>query len=171
MGVTGGGDVAAAINAFVADNRDKWDHVVATRDYHIDPGSHFSETPDFVDSWPPHCVVGTAGAQFHPNFDPQVASAIFDKGAYDAAYSGFEGHSGEHELADWLRQRDIDTVDVVGIATDHCVRATAVDAANEGFSTTVLLNLTAGVAPNTIAKALEQMREVGVELKGEPVGA
>ncbi|QSB05889.1 isochorismatase family protein [Natronoglycomyces albus] len=171
LAVTGGGNVALAIKEFIAENEGRWDHVVATRDYHIDPGSHFSENPDFVDSWPPHCVVGTEGAQFHPNFDPRVASAIFDKGAYEAAYSGFEGHSGEEELASWLRGNGINTVEVVGLATDHCVRATAVDAAREGFTTSVLLNLTAGVNPDTIASALAQMRHEGVELQGEPVGA
>ena len=90
LAVDGGAAVAAAVNDFV--NSHEYDAVVATRDFHIDPGAHFSETPDFVDSWPVHCVVGTAGAEFHPAFDASVAgSAIFSKGAYSAAYSGFEG--------------------------------------------------------------------------------
>jgi nicotinamidase/pyrazinamidase len=111
---------------------------------------------------------------FHPNFAPAVASgavdAVFSKGEYSAAYSGFEGKEENGvPLADWLRARRIDEVDVVGIATDHCVRATALDAAREGFRTQVLLDLTAGVAPETTERALEELREAGVELIGKPV--
>lgn len=111
---------------------------------------------------------------FHPNFAPAVASgaidAVFDKGAYAAAYSGFEG-ADENGLAlgDWLRARGIGEVDVVGIATDHCVKATALDAARQGFRTTVLLDLTAGVAEETTQRALEELRAAGVELTGKPV--
>ncbi|GAA3232735.1 hypothetical protein GCM10020256_48260 [Streptomyces thermocoprophilus] len=127
-------------------------------------------------SWPAHCVAGTEGVGFHPNFAPAVASgaidAVFDKGAYAAAYSGFEGTDENGTgLADWLRERGVDEVDVVGIATDHCVRATALDAVKEGFRTHVLLDLTAGVAPATTEKALEEMRAAGVELTGKPVVA
>ncbi len=153
-----------------------YQHVVATRDHHIAPGGHFADNPDFVRSWPAHCVAGTEGVGFHPNFAPTVASgaidAVFDKGAYAAAYSGFEGvDENGVTLADWLRAREVGEVDVVGIATDHCVRATAVDAAREGFRTHVLLDLTAGVAEATTDRALEEMREAGVELTGKPVVA
>lgn len=111
---------------------------------------------------------------FHPNFAPAVASgaidAVFDKGAYAAAYSGFEGADENGvTLADWLRAREVSEVDVVGIATDHCVRATALDAARAGFRTQVLLDLTAGVAETTTERAIEEMREAGVELSGKPV--
>lgn len=121
-----------------------------------------------------HCVAGTEGVGFHPNFAPAVASgaiaAVFDKGAYEAAYSGFEGRDENGSgLADWLRERGVTEVDVVGIATDHCVRATALDAAREGFRTQVLLDLTAGVAPHTTARALEDLRTAGVGLTGAPV--
>ncbi len=146
-----------------------YDHVVATRDYHVDPGDHFSETPDYVDSWPVHCVAGTAGASFHPELDVTAVRAVFSKGAYAAAYSGFEGTSGTGEqLTDWLRVHDVDRVDVVGIATDHCVRATAIDAARAGFATTVLLDLTAGVAAATVDSALGRLRDAGVVLSGDP---
>jgi nicotinamidase/pyrazinamidase len=160
LAVDGGAAVAAAVNDFV--NSHEYDAVVATRDFHIDPGAHFSETPDFVDSWPIHCVVGTAGAEFHPAFDASVAgSAIFSKGAYSAAYSGFEGAA-----EDGLRAHKITDVDVIGIATDHCVKATAIDAARAGFATTVLLPFTAGVSTATIESALVQMQEAGVQLIG-----
>jgi nicotinamidase/pyrazinamidase len=167
LAVQGGAAVAAAISAMLVAR--EYDAVVATRDMHLDPGDHFSDTPDFVDSWPVHCVVATPGAELHPAFDTQRVDAIFDKGRHAAAYSGFEGVGREGTtLADWLRERKVDTVDVVGIATDHCVRATALDAASEGFDTTVLLDHTVGVSPATIATAIEALREAGVHLVGEP---
>jgi nicotinamidase/pyrazinamidase len=174
LAVTGGADVAAAITELVGQSTAGYRHVVATRDHHVAPGDHFADHPDYVRSWPAHCVAGTEGVGFHPNFAPAVASgavdAVFDKGAYSAAYSGFEG-SDENgvPLADWLRTRGITEVDVVGIATDHCVRATALDAAREGFHTHVLLDLTAGVAEDTTERTLEELREAGVELSGKPV--
>jgi nicotinamidase/pyrazinamidase len=165
LAVVGGAAVAAGISGLLA-NAD-YTVVAATRDAHRDPHEHFSPTPDFVDSWPPHCVVGTPGAELHPNFDTQRVDAIFDKGEWQAAYSGFEGVTADGmSLADWLRERDVDTVDVVGIATDHCVRATALDAVREGFATTVILDLTAGVAPATVESALDAMRAAGVNLVG-----
>jgi nicotinamidase/pyrazinamidase len=174
LAVAGGADVAAAVTELVGDASAGYRHVVATRDHHIEPGDHFSVRPDFVRSWPRHCVAGTEGVGFHANFAPAVASggvdAVFDKGAYTAAYSGFEGVD-EHEvpLAAWLREREVSEVDVVGLATDHCVRATALDAAREGFRTRVLLDLTAGVAPETTERALAELRGAGVELSGTPV--
>ncbi|WP_328391400.1 isochorismatase family protein [Nocardia sp. NBC_00416] len=170
LAVAGGARVAELISEYLADS--EYDAVVATRDYHIDPGAHFSETPDFVDSWPPHCLVGTAGADFHPNFETGAVQEVFSKGEYSAAYSGFEGAATAGEtLADWLRARDIGSVDVVGIATDHCVRATAMDAVAAGFATRILLGLTAGVAPATVEKALGELAGAGVELSGAVVTA
>ncbi|MEU6169283.1 nicotinamidase [Streptomyces tanashiensis] len=180
LAVTGGADVAAAITDLVGQTAGtSYRHVVATRDHHVDPGAHFApagEAPDYVSSWPVHCVAGTEGVGFHPNFAPAVASgaidAVFDKGAYSAAYSGFEGFDENGlTLAEWLRSRDVTEVDVVGIATDHCVRATALDAAREGFRAHVLLDLTAGVAKETTDRALEELRTAGVELTGKPVVA
>lgn len=176
LAVAGGADVAAAITDLIGEAQPGYRHVVATRDHHVDPGDHFSETPDFVDSWPVHCVAGTEGVGFHPNFAPAVASGaidtVFDKGAYSAAYSGFEGvDENGTGLAEWLRERSVTEVDVVGIATDHCVRATALDAAREGFVTHVLLDLTAGVSSATTEKALDELRTAGVKLSGEPVVA
>lgn len=173
LAVEGGADVAAAVTDLIGQSAGTYRHVVATRDHHVDPGGHFSDHPDFVTSWPPHCVAGTEGVGFHPNFAPAVASgavdAVFDKGSYAAAYSGFEGgNENGTALAEWLREREVTEVDVVGIATDHCVRATALDSAREGFRTRVLLDLTAGVAADTTRQALVRLREAGVELRGEP---
>jgi len=174
LAVAGGAEVAAAITDLIAESSPGYTHIVATRDHHIDPGPHFSAEPDYVASWPVHCVAGTEGVGFHPNFAPSVTSgaieAVFDKGAHSAAYSGFEGFDENGEtLAGWLRDRNVTEVDVVGIATDHCVRATALDAAREGFATRVLLDLTAGVAAPTTEAALGELRSAGVELTGTPV--
>ncbi|HLU56999.1 MAG TPA: nicotinamidase [Pseudonocardia sp.] len=163
LAVEGGAAVAAAISGHL--RTAPYDHVVATRDHHIDPGDHFSANPDFVKSWPPHCRAGTPGASFHPDLDVAPIEAVFSKGEHAAAYSGFEGSEpGGKGLADWLREHDVDTVDVVGIATDHCVRATALDAARNGFTTRVLLHLCAGVAKETTERALEEMRAAGVQV-------
>jgi len=165
LAVAGGAEVAARISGLLA--RASYDHAVATRDHHRDPGSHFAEQPDYVDSWPPHCVVGTPGADFHPALETARIEAIFDKGETAAAYSGFEGRDrAGTALAAWLRQRSIQAVDVAGIATDYCVVATALDARAAGFEVRVLLDLTAGVAPETTAAALDAMRKAGITLVG-----
>jgi nicotinamidase/pyrazinamidase len=166
--VGGGADVAAGLTTLLAGDG-PWDHVVATKDYHVDPGAHFGNPPDYVDTWPVHCVVGTGGVEFHPNLTTDRIEAVFRKGEHAAAYSGFEGDADGVGLADWLRDRGVTDVDVVGIATDHCVRATALDAAREGFATTVLLDHTAGVAQPTVDQALEQLDAAGVRLVGTPV--
>ena len=172
LAVAGGSAVAAAISQYLAAEGDGYAHVVASRDYHVDPGAHFSDHPDFAGSWPPHCVVGTPGAQFHPRLDTSHLEAVFSKGAHAAAYSAFEGADGAGTpLADWLRERDVDTLDVVGLATDYCVRATALDAARGGFATRVLLGMTAGVAPVTTREALDALRTAGVDLTGAPTVA
>ena len=169
LAVAGGGAVARAISRYLQDEH-SYAHVVATTDYHVDPGGHFSAHPDYIDSWPPHCVAGTPGAEFHPDLDTGRVEATFRTGEYDAGYSGFEGTDATGtSLGDWLRERGITGIDVAGIATDHCVRATAVDGARRGFATRVLLGLTAGVAPDSTARALTEMRDAGVDLTGTPV--
>jgi nicotinamidase/pyrazinamidase len=170
LAVAGGAEVARAISEHLAGPDGRYDHVVATQDYHIDPGAHFSAEPDYVTTWPPHCVAGTPGADFHPNLDTSAIETVFRKGAHSAAYSGFEGADAHGTpLAAWLRDRGVTAVDVTGIATDHCVRATATDAATAGFGTEVLLGLTAGVAEDTTRAALDEMRTAGVKLTGTPV--
>ncbi|MCH8613519.1 isochorismatase family protein [Arsenicicoccus dermatophilus] len=172
LAVAGGAAVAADVaDLLLSPAVREYAHVVATADWHVDPGDHWSETPDYVDSWPVHCRVGTSGAEVHPRLEPALGHVeeTFRKGEHAAAYSGFEGRSVAGEtLADWLRARGTTAVDVVGIATDHCVRATALDAAREGFDTRVLLDLTAGVAADTTSRALAELRAAGVELDGTP---
>lgn len=186
LAVAGGSAVAAAITEFLASPAaDQYAHVVATQDHHIDPGSHFSAEPNFVDSWPAHCVAGTPGAQFHAAVDTSRLEEVFRKGEYAAAYSGFEGFSGGlaslrtgvasgvvrrpagTSLADWLASRAVTGVDIAGIATDYCVKMTAVDAVRLGFDVRVLIDLTAGVGATTTAEAVRHLRSLGVELIGQ----
>ena len=165
LAVTGGAALAGAISDYLTAGTAGYRHVVATQDFHIDPGDHFSDHPDYISSWPPHCRAGSTGAEFHPDLDSGQFEAVFRKGAYDAGYSGFSGFDDSGTpLADWLRQRDVDGVDVVGIATDHCVRRTAQDAASEGLATRVLVDLTAGVGQESTAAAIKALRAAGVAI-------
>jgi nicotinamidase/pyrazinamidase len=169
--VTGGARVASDIGELLHhwtrgdDRAPAYDVVVASKDHHIDPGHHWSREPDFVDSWPVHCQVGTDGEAFHPNLDPQPFDAIFLKGNHEAAYSAFEGTTVDGDkLVDWLRARQVEQVDICGIATDYCVRFTALDSRKQGFETRVLGALCAGVAPETTEQALAEMKAAGVTL-------
>ena len=169
--VQGGARVASGINDLLlrwhsrADDAPDYDVVVATKDHHVDPGAHWSVKPDLVDSWPVHCKVGTEGAAFHPNLDPQPFDEVFYKGEHEAAYSGFEGRTSSGDaLSDWLRSHRVEEVDVCGIATDHCVRATALDSASAGFTTRVLTALCAGVAEESTAAAITELAGAGVEI-------
>jgi nicotinamidase/pyrazinamidase len=173
LAVAGGTGVARAITELLRTGADRYAAVVGTRDWHLDPGAHFAAEPDWVDTWPVHCVAGTPGAQTHPALEVSAVQAWFTKGEHAAAYSGFEGATDDAGrrvgLTEWLRERGVDAVDVVGIATDHCVRATALDAVRAGFATRVLLDLTAGVSVPTTQSALNVLREAGAELVGTPV--
>jgi nicotinamidase/pyrazinamidase len=206
LAVEGGAELAGAISEYVDAHHGQFDHVVATQDWHIDPGTHFSDDPDFVDSWPKHCVAGTRGADLHPDLDTEYIQAYFRKGQYTAAYSGFEGllapddavpsgdrkpgampvaggssgsaaGAGDAEAAgsdfaagedaigldDWLQSHDVEEVVVVGIATDHCVKATALDGVQAGYSVTVLRDLTVGVAED-LDDAVAEMELGGVDI-------
>ena len=164
--VEGGHGVAARVAGLLGGEHG-YDMVVTTQDWHIDPGDHFSDEPDFVDTWPPHGVAGTAEADLHPALDA-VAGRIdagVRKGMHAAAYSGFEGTDDDgRTLNDVLVAAAITDVDVVGIAFDHCVRATAIDAAANGYTTTVLEDLSASVAPETEAAARAQLADAGINV-------
>ncbi|MDQ1059268.1 nicotinamidase/pyrazinamidase [Arthrobacter globiformis] len=190
--VEGGAAVAGAISEYVENHHGQFDHIVATQDWHIDPGAHFSEAPDFKDTWPTHCVAGTPGAELHPELDTEHIQAYFHKGLYTAAYSGFEGllapdeavPTGERQpgslpgaadpdyapeedaigLDDWLQSHDVEDVVVVGLATDHCVMATSLDAVQAGYSVTVIKRLTAGIADN-LDDTYAEMELGGVDLE------
>ena len=187
LAVNGGAAVAAAISEYLDANQQQYDHIVATQDWHIEPGDHFSETPDMLDSWPPHCRARTKGAEIHEDLDPEFIQAYFRKGQYTAAYSGFEGvlapeddvPSGDLKagqavtevldedaigLDDWLQSHDVEDVVVVGLATDYCVRATALDAVQAGYNTTVIAELTAGIAEDP-EEVFEELEAAGVEVE------
>jgi len=196
--VEGGAELAGAISEYVDAHHGQFDHVVATQDWHVDPGAHFSDDPDFIDSWPKHCVAGTRGADLHPDLDTEYIQAYFRKGQFTAAYSGFEGLLAPDEavptgdrkpgampasggapggdldvealagedaigLDDWLQSHDVEDVVVVGIATDHCVKATALDGVQAGYSVTVLRDLTVGVAED-LDDAIAEMELGGVDI-------
>ena len=175
LGVEGGGAVAARAAERVLTERvghdtaqREYTAIVATADWHHDPGEHWATAgePNFVTSWPVHCAADTPGADFHPSFVPALdhLDEVFRKGMTDAAYSGFEGVAvgdGSSGLANWLRQRGVTDLDVGGIATDHCVRATVLDALREGFGVRLLTDTIAGVAPESTEAALDEMRTAG----------
>ena len=163
--VAGGRQVAEGVRALL-DGDHGYDVVVASEDWHVDPGDHFSDAPDFAATWPAHCRVGTDGARLQEPLTEDLFDAVVRKGEHAAAYSAFEGETpdggaGDRSLTDLLRDRGVDALDVCGVATDHCVRASVLDACAAGFDVRVLLPLCAGVAPATTAAALEQMRTAG----------
>ena len=138
---------------------------MVTRDHHIDPGMHFAENPDFGDTWPAHCVAGSPGAELEMSLDGVAFDEEIKKGEYVAAYSGFEGHNEAGVvLEDVLLARGVQAVHVAGLATDYCVRATALDAKAAGFDVTLLADLAAGVGEDSAEAALLEMRAAGVRV-------
>jgi nicotinamidase/pyrazinamidase len=169
LAVAGGAAVAADVARHVRESRGDYDLVVATRDYHEDPGEHFATKPDFVDTWPAHCVVGTPGAALCAPISTLVSEklvqSVVDKGRRTAAYSGFEALDADgRPLLDILEEAGIDSLDICGLATDYCVRATALDARKHEFPVRVLVNLCAAVNNESGQVALEAMKSAGCEL-------
>jgi len=163
LAVSGGAAVAMKISEYARSHT--YALVVATRDSHIDPGAHFSDAPDYVDSWPPHCRVGTWGQNLHPALDLDRLDSVVDKGFYAACYSGFEGIDAWGRcLDDLLKHHGILAVDVVGVATDYCVKQTALDAVRLGYATRVLIGLTAAVAPDNIDVVISELVSAGASV-------
>jgi nicotinamidase/pyrazinamidase len=167
LAVAGGDAVAAGITDLLEAGSDAYDLIVATKDWHVDPGRHFSEQPDFLDSWPPHCVAGTEGAELHPDLHLPERAVVVSKGEHAAAYSGFEGHDASgRSLAEVLRSNDVDRVDICGIATSYCVKATALDARRAGLRTRVLAPLTADIDPSATYATMQKLRKKNVVIAG-----
>lgn len=168
LGVTGGDAVAEGITAHLAAHAGDYDAVIASRDWHDadnDNGGHFSDTPDYVDSWPVHCVAGTTGAEFDPLLDTSAITHEVRKGQGKPDYSAFQGITDTgSRLGELLKDLTITEVDAVGIATDHCVRASTLDALSAGLSVRVLTDLVAGVGEESSAAALKEVEEAGAEL-------
>ena len=169
LAVTGGAAVAQGITAHLAAHADRYSAVLASRDWHegdSDNGGHFAVEPDFVDSWPVHCVAGTDGARFHPALDTARIDVQILKGQGRPSYSAFEGMTEEgEELSAVLAERGVTALDVVGLATDHCVRASALDARRAGLEVRVLEDLVAGVSEEASAAALRELTEAGVRVE------
>lgn len=169
LAVSGGTAVAANVARHVRDFRSEYDFIVATRDYHEEPGDHFAAQPDFVNTWPNHCVIGTPGAALCPPISDLVKESLIqsvvDKGRRTAAYSGFEALDPDGDpLLDVLRKAGIDSLDICGLATDYCVRATALDARQHEFPVRVLVDLCAAVNTESGQRALEDMKSAGCQL-------
>jgi nicotinamidase/pyrazinamidase len=181
LGVEGGNQVASRIAAYVNDHRSEYAYIATTQDWHIEPGSHWSDNPDFVDTWPKHGVAGTGNAELHPAIKALNIDHHFKKGQYSAAYSGFEGIEDNSDriqtrdevaaarndgktLANALRAKGVTHVDVVGIAESHCVKETAIDARKLGYDVTVFENLTVPVTEELGAMARIAMADAGIAL-------
>ena len=167
LGVDGGAAVAANVTHYLRDHLTDYDVVFASRDWHSatgDNGGHFASdsAPDFVTTWPRHCVEETPGAQYHPALDTSLVDIHVRKGQGVPAYSIFEGTADDGEtVLQKLNELDVTDVDVVGIATDYCVRASALDALGAGRRVRVLTDLIAGVAPDSSAAALDELKDAG----------
>lgn len=181
LGVDGGNAVAERIAAFVAAHRSDYVYIATTQDWHIEPGSHWSDEPDFVDTWPVHGKAGTPNAALHPAIAALGIEHHFKKGQYSAAYSGFEGIEDNsdaiqtraeveagleagHTLANALADADVSAVDVVGIAESHCVKETALDAQRLGYDVRVFTDLTVPVSAELGEAARREMADVDIEL-------
>jgi nicotinamidase/pyrazinamidase len=171
LGVDGGTEVARGITRYLDEHASEYDVVIASRDWHDldnDNGGHFAtgDEPNFVDTWPAHCVAGTFGAEYHPELDLAPIGIHVKKGQGEPAYSMFEGITDDgHTVAEVLAARGITEVDVVGIATDHCVRASALDALKEGQQVRILTDLIAAVSPTTGEQALAELQSEGAAIQ------
>ncbi|GAA4433626.1 isochorismatase family protein [Georgenia halophila] len=167
----GANAVAERVSRYVRERGSRYAAVVTTQDWHIDPGGHFSEDPDYVDTWPPHGLAGTPEAELHPALEGLTFSASVKKGQYSGAYSGFEGTDEDgRTLEKVVRDAGVDAVDVVGLVESHCVKDTSLDARELGFDTRVLTDMTVPVSPELGALARERMMAAGVELVESGLG-
>ncbi|MFT8704586.1 isochorismatase family protein [Bifidobacterium aquikefiricola] len=183
LGVEGGNAVASAIADFVKEHRQDYGYIATTQDWHIEPGHHFSDNPDFVDTWPRHGVAGSANAKLHPLIAALGVEHHFKKGQYEAAYSGFQGiedlggpeipsreefaqmSKAGHTLKHELDEHHVSNVDVVGIAESHCVKETALDAQKYGLRVRVFTDLTVPVSKDLGEKARKEMNNAGIILQ------
>ena len=159
LAVPEGDEIAERINALAASG--DYDLVVATRDWHPPDHGSFKEQGG---PWPVHCVAGTHGAELHPGLDAGAIDVIVDKGQ-DPATEGYSGFDGT-DLAGLLHERGIGELTIVGLATDYCVKQTALEGLQEGFAVTVDSTAVRGVEvePGDSRRALEEMRTAGAAI-------
>ncbi|MBW9120910.1 isochorismatase family protein [Microbacterium trichothecenolyticum] len=174
LAVEGGDAVAQRISEFLVTHAEEYALIVASRDWHHaegDNGGHFHPEPDFVDTWPVHCVSGTEGAEYDPGLDTTAVTHHVKKGQGRPAYSLFEGTTDEGvTVAHLLEEHGVVDVDIAGIATDYCVRASALDAIEHGRHVRVLTDLVAGVAAESSDAALAELAHAGAELAPSGLG-
>ncbi len=170
LGVDGGLALGTRIVTDLLTENNRYDFIVTTQDWHIEPGNHFSNTPDYIESWPAHCVAGSKGAHILTSISDALKQlntkkeAVF-KGQYEDAYSGFMGKTTNNQtLAQLLHDEQIITVDVIGLAEDYCVSATALDAVKEGFKTRLLIDYTVAIDKEKAKVCQNELRHAGVEL-------
>ena len=168
LAVTGGNKVAAGISEFLASSGGEFDFVIASRDWHdadSTNGGHFSEAPDFVNSWPVHCVAETFGAEYNAGFDTSKVDFHIRKGQGKPSYSIFEGTS-ESGLSfeQLIEDLDVKSVTVVGLATDYCVLQSSLDSKNRGLDVRILKDLVAGVGIESTQAALRELVAAGCEI-------
>ena len=171
LAVSGGAAVAAAITTYLGTAGSRYATVIASRDWHHSGdsnGGHFAwdgADPDFVSTWPVHCVAGTDGASYHEDLDATLIEHHVEKGQGVPAYSMFQGvDAGGFTVSELLQRKDIDAVDVVGIASDYCCLATARDALAAGYAVRVLTDLQAGVAPDSTTAAYDELARLGATI-------
>lgn len=172
LAVQGGAQACADITKFIGTNRNDYSVIVASKDWHLNPGEHFSGTPDYVDTWPVHCVAGREGSDFHENLGVFEISEIFYKGQHSAAYSAFEGQVLEYGgtetnyfLHAWLLDHDVDEVDFLGIAGDYCVKASVLDAIGlQTFGVKVFMKYSPLVHPESYETLKAEFIAAGVEV-------
>ncbi|MEY3310372.1 MAG: hypothetical protein RL107_508 [Actinomycetota bacterium] len=169
LGVKGGNVTAASITSFIRAHKSGYSHVIASRDWHSpdgDNGGHFAAKPDMITTWPRHCVQGTTGSAYNPALESELIDVQIYKGDGEPAYSAFEGNTaGGAPLDEVLQKAKVRHLDIVGIATDHCVRATALDAIANGYTVTVFADLCVGVTPITTIAAITEMATAGVNIR------
>ena len=174
LAVTGGTRVAEGITAHLAAQPGRYATVLASRDWHdgdSDNGGHFAAQPDFVDTWPVHCVAGTDGAEYHPALALDAVDVHIRKGQGRPSYSAFEGTADDGAAVPELLERlGVTELDVVGLATDYCVRASALDARKAGLEVRVLSDLVAGVSAEASAAALRELEVAGVRVEPSSAG-
>lgn len=171
LAVEGGSDVALSITTWVTQHHLEYETIVATRDWHIEPQEHFAsylqELPNYTTTWPDHCKAGTPGSEFHPGFVLPAEAYVFSKGQFAAAYSGFQGtfydpwSEKEITLDEFLKQNNIDELDICGIATSHCVKATVLDGIDLEYKVNILTNLCVGIDQEQANAALVDMQNLG----------
>jgi nicotinamidase/pyrazinamidase len=163
--ISGATQTAVRIAEYLSTHGEEYALKVVTQDWHLDPGDHWSDHPNFVTTWPVHCAADTDGARIHPALADEAWDVVIRKGQHEGAYSGFEGTSANGStLFDVLKAASVDAVTVVGFATDHCVKATALDARALGFHVSVVLDLCAGVDADTTRDAISEMSSADVTM-------